>query len=76
MQPRPQQGTSLLANLQLLATDEGTYVVRVAWRDPGSDSILVAYDTKVMWQGGSEDVEHFASVIAATINDVVEWVVS
>lgn len=76
MQPRPQQGTSLLVALQVLATDEGIYLGRVAYKDPATGQVRVWHEDKTMWEGGMADCQHFAAVLAAAVNDCVEWVVS
>jgi hypothetical protein len=76
MQPRSQQGTSLLVAMQVLATDEGIFLARVAFKDPSSGRVKVAQSGKVMWEGGIEDVEHFASVVGAACIDAISWTVS
>jgi hypothetical protein len=76
MQPRPQQGTSLLVAMQVLATDEGIYLARLAWKDAATSRTLVMFEDKAMWEGGVQDVEYFASSVAGGVQDVLEWVVS
>lgn len=76
LQPRPQQGTSLSVSLTIHATDEGVYLARLAWRDSATQKLLVQHGTKVMWQGGTDDVQHFASDVAGALMDVVEWTIA
>lgn len=76
MQPRPQQGTSLLVALQVIATDEGIFLGRVAFKDPSSGGVQFAHAEKTMWEGGVEGNEHFASELAAAVWDAVAWTVS
>jgi hypothetical protein len=76
MQPRPQQGTSLLIALQIVATDEGLFLARLAMKDPSTGKIEVAHDTKVMWHGGVDDVQAFGSSVGGAVMDAVEWCVS
>ena len=76
MQPRPQLGTSLLAAMQVMATDEGIYLARVAFRRPEDHKVVVCHWDKVMWQGGTDDVQHFAACIGGSVVEAVEWTVA
>lgn len=76
LQPRTQQGSSLLLSCTIHATDEGIFLARLAWRDPLAGKLLVQHGDKVMWQGGVDDVEHFAADVAANVQDKLEWIVS
>lgn len=76
MQPRPQQGSSLLVAMQVSATDEGIYLARVAFKDPSNKGqVTVAHDTVHMW-AGVDVVEHFAAGIGGAVVDAVCWTVS
>ena len=76
MQPRPQQGTSLLVAMQLLATEEQIFLGRVAFKDPSAGGrVTVAHASLPLWS--DLDVrEAYASELAASIWDAVAWTVS
>jgi hypothetical protein len=76
IQPRSQQGTSLLVAMQVMATDECQFLARVAFKDATEGGrVKVCHDTLELWQPLNVR-EHFSYGIGGAVMDAVMWTVS